>query len=250
MKVRAVTVDFWGTLMIDSPAGDERYQGRRLSTFATILRKEGLEFAPAELTDAYEQSGEFLRRVWSTGRDVPVDEHVTAILAALDDALPSRLSRNVLRALVDAYAEPLLLVPPSIDRGARAALQQLRDAGISLAIVSNTMRTPGTVLRRLLASFKVLECFDFIVFSDEFGVRKPQPEIFRAALRALGAEAETTVHVGDDPHLDVQGARAAGLRTVQLVGRDADAPPASEAPDRTITSFEELPAAIAALQEE
>ena len=250
VKVRTVTVDFWGTLIMDSPAGDERYEGRRLSGFAPILREHGVEFSAIQLSRAYAQSGEFIRKVWSTGRDVPVLEPVKEILRALDDTLPQRASPETLAALVDAYVRPILLVPPTVDRGARAALERLRDAGIALAIVSNTMRTPGVTLRTLLAKFQILECFDHIVFSDEVGVRKPRPEIFQAALRAVGGEPATTVHVGDDPVLDVHGARAAGLKTIQIVGHGADAPPAAERPDRTITQLEELPAAIAALEAE
>jgi hypothetical protein len=63
-------VDFWGTLVLDSPAGDERYEGRRLSGFAAILREQGLEFSVAQLARAYARSGEFIGKIWSTGRDV------------------------------------------------------------------------------------------------------------------------------------------------------------------------------------
>jgi len=250
VKVRTVTVDFWGTLIMDSPGADERYEGRRLIGLSSILREKGWEFSTAQLASAYERSGEFIRRVWSTGRDVPVVEPVKEILRALDDALPARASPELLAALVDAYTRPILLVPPTVDRGARAALRHLRESGLSLAIVSNTMRTPGTTLRMLLARFELLDCFHHIIFSDEIGVRKPRPEIFAAALRAVGGEPATTVHVGDDPVLDIQGARAAGLKTIQVVGHASDAAPAAERPDGTITQFADLPAAVALLEAE
>jgi FMN hydrolase / 5-amino-6-(5-phospho-D-ribitylamino)uracil phosphatase len=48
------------------------------------------------------------------------------------------------------------------------------------------------------------------------GVAKPDPKIFFAAAEALGLPPETLLHVGDDPLLDVVGAREAGLRTVWL----------------------------------
>lgn len=103
-----------------------------------------------------------------------------------------------------------------------------------------------SLLRAILAGVQPLDCFAHTVFSDEVGVRKPHPEPFVAALRAVGGEAVTTVHVGDDPILDVCGTRAAGLRVVQVVARDAGTPPTTEAPDGTITGLEELPASIAA----
>jgi putative hydrolase of the HAD superfamily len=188
------------------------------------------------------------RRVWSTGRDIPVTEHVKAILRALDETLAEGAYLDVLPALVDAYSRPILLVPPLVDESARPALEHLRKAGAALAIVSNTMRTPGSTLRAVLARHDLLNCFDHTVFSDEFGLRKPHPEIFLTALRAIGGEVKTAVHVGDDAILDVRGARAAGLRVIQVIPRDATPPPTPERPDWSITSFGELPEAIAALE--
>jgi HAD superfamily hydrolase (TIGR01509 family) len=250
VKVRTVTVDFWGTLIVDPPTADERYEGRRLASVAAILREQGLEYSAAQLSRAYARSGELLRRVWSSGCDVPVVTPVTEILRALDAGLPERVSAELLAALVDAYARPILLVPPTVARGAHAALTHVRDAGIALAIVSNTMRTPGATLRELLANFELLDCFDYFAFSDEIGVRKPRPEIFEAALRGVGGETATTVHVGDDPALDVGGARRAGLRVIQVVANKSNATRPAERPDGTMTRFEELPAAIAALEAE
>ena len=51
MKIRTVTIDFWGTLILDSPAGDERYEERRLSGFAAVLREQGLEPHCSAATD-------------------------------------------------------------------------------------------------------------------------------------------------------------------------------------------------------
>ena len=44
----------------------------------------------------------------------------------------------------------------------------------------------------------------------------PDPRFFRLALDRVGASAATTIHVGDLYHVDVVGARAAGIRPVLL----------------------------------
>ena len=247
MKVRTVTVDLWGTLLLDAPASDNRYKARRLTDFVEILKGEGHVFALRNLERAYEDSAGYLRRVWSSNRDVPIVEHVKAILRALDRKLETP-SNDLLEALVQAYSRPALLVPPSFDETARPALEQLCARGLTLALVSNTMRTPGTVFRTLLARAGLLACFAHTTFSDEIGVRKPAPEIFLGTLHRVGGAPGTTVHVGDDPVLDVAGAKSAGLRAVQVVGRGGDA--AQDPPDRTITCLGELPAALASLDDE
>ena len=48
------------------------------------------------------------------------------------------------------------------------------------------------------------------------GVRKPDPLIFWLTLDELGVAPEHAVHVGDDPVLDVQGAKDAGMRAIHV----------------------------------
>lgn len=171
-----------------------------------------------------------------------MQEHVRAILTAVDPELPARISAPTLAALVAAYARPALMVPPTVDDGARGALEALRARGLTLAVVSNTMRTPGTTLRRLLAHYGLLDSFACTVFSDEVGVRKPDPEIFFHALRAVGGEPETAVHVGDDRVLDVQGARSAGMRVIQVTARGLVSGPWG--PDAVIPRLAALPVVV------
>jgi putative hydrolase of the HAD superfamily len=248
VTVRAITVDLWGTLLVDPPSSDNRYKARRLREFETILGAAGEEVSSAALDRAYENSAVYLSRIWAQQRDVPVVDHVRAILGGVEPRLPVRLSRDVLTALVDAYSRPALLVPPAVDDGALKALTVLREEGYALAIVSNTMRTPGDTLRKILDRFGLLRLFAYTVFSDEIGVRKPAPAIFLRALGALGAEPRAAIHVGDDAILDVGGARAAGMRTIQVTSASLKALGARR-PDAVVPSLGALPDAVARLRE-
>jgi HAD superfamily hydrolase (TIGR01509 family) len=245
LTVRTVTIDLWGTLLVDPPGSDDRYRARRLTDFDAILRGAGHAFTMASLERAYQDSGTYLRRVWSSNRDVPVTDHVKAILRALDRRLADAAKPDFVAALVQAYSRPALLVPPAFDRSAKPALERLRADGLTLALISNTMRTPGAVWRQVLEGAGLLACFAHVTFSDELGVRKPSPEIFRRTLERIGAGAGSAVHVGDDPLLDVAGAREAGLRVVQVLGGGRKM--ASVPADLTITDLGELPAAIRSL---
>ena len=237
MKVETITIDLWGTLLFDGPASDNRYKKRRMADFQTLLGAAGLSASGSALDRAYEESGVHLSRVWATHRDVP---------AGVDPGLPRRVPPALLTALVDAYARPILLLPPAVDDGALAALETLKGAGYKLALVSNIMRTPGATLRQLLGQFRLLGYFEQTTFSDEVGIRKPAPEIFALTLRAIGGDAATAVHVGDDPILDVQGALAAGMRVIQVTS--ASLRRNSVRPDLVIARLAELPAAIERLE--
>lgn len=54
------------------------------------------------------------------------------------------------------------------------------------------------------------------VCARDSGVAKPDPRIFVLAAERLGVAPEEILHVGDDPVLDVVGARDAGLRTAWI----------------------------------
>jgi len=244
--IRAVTVDFWGTLVFEGPSADDRYRQRRLADFQTILAAAGLSVSTRDLIRGYEASGRELGWVWAQNRDIPVARHVTSLLEGSEAGLSARVATDTLEALIEAYARPALLVPPRADAGAAEGLRRLADRGLTLAVVSNTMRTPGVALRKILEGHGLLAPFTHLTFSDEVGVRKPAAEIFRLTLAALGVEPAEAVHVGDDPVLDVQGARNAGLRVIQVVAEGRSA--AGEAPDLVIGGLGELPDAVARLE--
>lgn len=243
--IRAVTFDCWGTLLLDSPAADESYRRQRLAGIEAVLAGHGLAVSPRELDRAYATAVQRLGRIWQSGRDVPVSSHVTALLDALDPELSVRLPPGALEEMVDAYSAPALRVPPAADGGAAGALDTLSRQGVALGVVSNIMRTPGSVLKLVLDRSGLLGPFKVLTFSDECGIRKPDPEIFLLTLRQVGVKPAEAVHVGDDPVLDVEGARDAGMRVVQVAPGGRATGPAR--PDAVIGALGELPGALARL---
>jgi HAD superfamily hydrolase (TIGR01549 family) len=87
------------------------------------------------------------------------------------------------------------------------ALAALRGRGLRLVVVSNA----NGRLRHLFDRVDLTKWFDHVLDSHEWGVEKPDPRLFQLALEQSRADAATTVHVGDLYHVDVMGARAAGL---------------------------------------
>jgi putative hydrolase of the HAD superfamily len=54
------------------------------------------------------------------------------------------------------------------------------------------------------------------ICSRDTGMAKPDPRIFLAAAELLGLAPTEILHVGDDPDMDMVGARDAGLRTAWI----------------------------------
>lgn len=58
--------------------------------------------------------------------------------------------------------------------------------------------------------------FDFILVSEEVGVKKPDNQIFEMAIGRLGLKAEECLYIGDHPRNDIQGASQAGMKTIWI----------------------------------
>ena len=71
-------------------------------------------------------------------------------------------------------------------------------------------------MRFVLQNLGISKYFAHVFISSELGVDKPDPEIFRRALRIMNLEPNEVLHVGDDPERDWKAAKAAGLLVFRL----------------------------------
>ena len=77
------------------------------------------------------------------------------------------------------------------------------------------------------------------------GIGKPERAFFELALKDLGQPPEAVAMVGDDPELDLAGARAAGLRGILVkTGRYRPEAGTPVQPDLVLESVAQLPGAI------
>lgn len=242
--IQAVTFDFWQTLMADTPDTVARATALRLEGVRAVLARSGHPVEPGTLEAAYEASGHRLGAVWRGHRDLRCREQVTIFLETVVPGLSSRLAPDAFEEAVQAYITPVLSYPPVPCPGALEAVTALASQGLVLGVVSNTGRTPGVIIRELLARVRLLDRFSVTSFSDEVGLRKPHPEIFRATLARAGVDLARAVHVGDTPDADIAGARAAGMRAVHFV---ANGNPGSEVADLVLHDLAALPEALACL---
>jgi HAD superfamily hydrolase (TIGR01509 family) len=90
------------------------------------------------------------------------------------------------------------------------ALERLRRDVPKLVVVSNA----NGVLQRMFERVGLARYFDVICDSCVEKVEKPDPRYFQLALARSGSRAESTLHVGDLYHVDVMGARGAGLQAI------------------------------------
>ena len=216
-KTAAVTFDLWDTLIQERPGGSDKVARLRIDGIASILSARGIVQNREVLESAYTETGEFLEMTWSKKKDMPVMDQVLFMLSSVDSKLANKLPDKELAEIVRIYVESILDNPPMLLPGANEVLRSVKENGYKIGLISNTGRTPGSVLRILMGRMGILEYFDTTTFSNETLVRKPSEGMFRVTLDALRAIPKAAVHVGDDADSDIAGAKKIGMQAIHLV---------------------------------
>jgi FMN phosphatase YigB (HAD superfamily) len=237
--LRAVTFDFWSTL-VDGAITPERTTERLARLHRAIVgaghscTSEQLECAFHRATSRVARDAkESLQDVGPPGR--------WAILAH-ELGIPEGLIAY--EVVERAYEDITLDPPPEPMPHVQESVRTLKDLGFRLGVICNTGMAGGRVLRHVLERHGLLEHFDATVFSNEFGWSKPHPEIFRHTLAELGGvDPSAALHVGDMEELDVEGAQRAGMYAALYV--PVDNRPIETDADLLVRDWRDFPRLIA-----
>ncbi|HIJ17239.1 MAG TPA: HAD-IA family hydrolase [Thermoplasmata archaeon] len=186
--------------------------------FADALRKHGVAFDRVRLREAMNRADRLLDDEFATldGSDESGfwRSYDGIVLEELGAGFDVSIFAGELRSEFREAVTKVENWVPFPD--ATPALEAVRRKGLRTGMVSNATE----LARRVLRNLDMEKHFDFIVISDEVGVRKPHPKIFGIALELAGTVPSRTVFLGDKPATDIVGATRAGLRGVLVDRRD------------------------------
>ena len=180
---RAIIFDMDGVLLDSEPL---HYEAVRQA-----LAEQGIDFP---LDDYHRYLGTTLPSTWD---DLCQRYPVTMTLQQFE----ARYNADVL-AHYQAGA-PLI-------SGARELIEQLREAGVPIAVASSSHRM---WVNAALEGANLAQYFDQTTAGDEVSMGKPSPEIYLKAAQKLGIDPSECIAVEDAP-AGVESARAAGMRVV------------------------------------
>ena len=106
----------------------------------------------------------------------------------------------------------------SVLPGAAEVVRQLASK-YPLTIISNGFKE---VQYYKFAHSGLADCFAHTIISEEVGINKPQPEIFRIALQMNDVTADEAIMIGDSYSSDIQGAKNAGIDQIWLHEGETD----------------------------
>ncbi len=205
-SVKAIFFDAVGTLFrLTRSVGDH---------YATVGREVGLDLNAQKLERAFHTA-------WNkTPQRAPIDgprenddkgwwrELVDLVLDQVAPSLNELDRDNFFEIAYEHFAEAdVWEVYPEVP----GVLEKLQPR-FQLVVVSNF----DGRLRFILEHLGISKYFAHVFVSSELGADKPDPEIYRRALRLMNLKPSEVLHVGDDQERDWEAATAAGLSVFRL----------------------------------
>ncbi|MCH7738866.1 MAG: HAD-IA family hydrolase [Chloroflexi bacterium] len=240
-----VTLDLWLTLITEQAFTSRGGVGRsreRLSRVMDALASAGHPVDEDELEASFKRVQEDIDHAHANGVDRTFPLWVRQIIDYTLPGVFDTLSDEAAGEIISAVDEPFLAAPPVAHPKAGEVLSALTEAGLRLALISNTGFTSGDIYRRWFDDIGWRDRFEVTTFSNEAAVAKPTASIFTSTLAEMNALPEQALHVGDNLLSDIAGAHRVGMCTAWISGYDSREPEVE--PDYVLEDLADLPAVV------
>ena len=198
--VKHISLDFWNTIAKPNPAyADARYE--------YLCKLTGLD-------------DEEVRRIYKQIKDVTEASVMAPTVDAVHKYMRAQFGIDQSIDTRSVFDSLFMQLPPFIDGCLAGQLMRLQET-ITWSVTSNTNFTSGTLLRGILTRHKLKP--DFCIWSDIFGIAKPDAGIFNAVHIVLNhtlkadVKSHEILHIGDHEYCDA-GAEAVGFRFKLISG--------------------------------
>jgi putative hydrolase of the HAD superfamily len=207
--IRAVFFDWYNTLA--------QYEPPREQLQSQALQEFGINASPRELErglliadrNYFEESARSPIRERSTEEQGMIYiQYQKTVLSEAGVNVPEELILKIMDRLQQLYGGLTFAIFDDV----LSTLKELKEQNFTMGLLTNLPSGIDSICENL----GVKPYLDFIVTSAEAGADKPNPAIFRLALERAGVNSTEAVHVGDQYHLDIIGARGVGINTILL----------------------------------
>ena len=237
MDIQAIAFDVNGTLVEILTEDDMEQCFRAAGHFLTY---QGVDLRRQEVRDLYFQTMKEQQK--ESSEEYPEFDSVKIWQSIVEEnqtdftrALPTEKRDQIPLFLAEMYrgiSRRRLRLYPFV----RETLEVVRER-FPLAVVTDAQ---SAYARGELHQVGILDYFDPIIISGDYGFRKPDRRLFQAALDGMGVTAEHTLFIGNDMHRDIFGAREAGMITMMFDSDQGTKQHLDCVPDYTITDFRQL----------
>lgn len=169
--------------------------------------------------------------------EVKLPDWVSNFLIRYGIASPDGFGIEFLRHYYQPISNQITLI-----EGAKEVLEHFKDQNFKIGLISNSS-FPTEFHMEELKSYQISHLFEEILFSYDFGLRKPHPDLFKYLLNKLELKPQETIFIGDRLVEDIGGAQKVGMKAILRYKKDRDYS-AAVVPDYVINELKELPEVI------
>jgi putative hydrolase of the HAD superfamily len=237
MDIRAVVFDVNGTLVriLTEDGMDQIFRSA-----ARFLTYQGIDLHRHQIRELY-------FRIMKEQQRASPEKHPEFDAVGIWRSIVEGHATDFTRTLPAEKLEQMPLFLAEMSRGisrrrlglyphVREVLDVLREC-YPLAVVTDAQ---SAYARGELHKVGLLDYFDPIIVSGDYGYRKPDRRLFQFALDGVRVAAEHALYVGNDMHCDISGAAEVGMKTVMFDSDQGTKVHLDCVPDYTITDFREL----------
>jgi len=177
-------------------------------TFAYIFQKNNMDVNFNDFNKAYEPIN---TKYWKLFREDKISKADLRYFRLKEtfDALNLDIEDKVIDVLSEDYITYLSKYNTLFD-GALELLEYLQPK-YAMHIITNGFEE---VQFKKIENSKLAPFFDQIITSEKVGVKKPNPKIFKYALKKAKAQANESIMIGDNFEADILGAKNMGMHTI------------------------------------
>jgi len=213
MNKKLISIDFWDTL-VQANSGSEKRNKIRADAILKVAEEHGLTLTEEKLKNVYEKLSKQFHDIWfNEHRTLPPE----TILRTYTGELGFEVKGPELDYLLTEYERSFIESPPKLAKNVSDVIPEL-STKYHLAIISDTMVTPGKTLCKFLDNAGLLKYFSSFLFSDEAGYSKPDRRAFQKVLAECACEPGLSSHIGDRLNTDIAGAKSVGMKAALFTG--------------------------------
>jgi HAD superfamily hydrolase (TIGR01549 family) len=235
LTLQAVFFDLGSTLIYGKESWQD-YFHRGDEALLQVLHQAGITVAADTLSHGFPT---FIDRYYS--QYAPRDANERTAISVLREILAEMGYDNLSLAILNNALQALYKVTNQnwfAEEDAISTLINLHSVGYRLGIISNT--SDDSHVQELVDRHGFRQYFEFVLTSAGFGIRKPDPRIFQAALDKFQILPESAAMVGDTLEADILGANQMGIYSIWIKRRSEHQNPMI-VPRAAVSALQEIP---------
>ena len=207
--IKAVFFDWFNTLAFYDPPREVLH--------SQVLHKFGIDVAPSKLfpglmaADRYFFTEVSRSPLTKRSPEEQAKAYVHYAEVMLDTA-GCKVSKELLPQIIREWPQIFNGMKFVLFDDVLTNLKNLKERHFILGLITNAKKDAVAVYGKLGLD----PYLDFIVTSEEAKTDKPDPAIFQLALEKAGVTPSEAIHVGDQYHVDIVGARGAGVTPILI----------------------------------